>query len=411
MQGYFMKINEQAIPNFSWAKTLSGTLLIGGTCIGAGMLALPIVTGIAGFYPAMIVNTLCWLFMMATGLLLLEATLAMPEGANFLSISSRFLGPIGKWVCGGAFFFLYYCFMVAYITGGTPIVSTLLKGLGIILEGNLAYILFTAAFASIIFLGTRLIDRINWILMAGLIISYLLLVGAGSSQVSWDNFSHQAWGLSLLAAPTLFGAYGYHNVIPSVASYLKNNAFALRIAIIVGTTIPYVVYSVWQWMIIGTVPVDMIQQAAVEGTSVTQALQSITGHPWISAFGLYFGFFALVTSLIGVGLSMVDFLADGLEMNVTKPGFKRLLLCLLVFIPPLLLSIGYPHIFLEAIGIAGGFGEAILNGIFPIAIVWIGRYKMGILTSPQVAGKKLMLLALLAITVLIMALEFKHLFL
>jgi len=96
----------------------SGVLLIGGTSIGAGMLALPVVTGLSGFFPAMVVNTVCWLFMLATGLLLLEATLWMKEGANILSMTERILGPAGKVFGGGAFIFLYYCLLISYISGG-----------------------------------------------------------------------------------------------------------------------------------------------------------------------------------------------------------------------------------------------------------------------------------------------------
>lgn len=100
--------------------TLSATLLIAGTCIGAGMLALPLVTGLAGFWPAMAVNSLCWLFMLCTGLLFLETTLWMEDGANVLSMAERFFGVSGKVVAGVAFLFLYYCLMVAYLAGARP---------------------------------------------------------------------------------------------------------------------------------------------------------------------------------------------------------------------------------------------------------------------------------------------------
>src|SRR5688572_549252 len=90
-------------------SALSGILLVGGTAIGAGMLALPVATGMAGFVPAIAVNLLCWLAMMATGLLLMEATLWMEQGANLLSMADRFMGRIGKYIVGVFFVFLYYC--------------------------------------------------------------------------------------------------------------------------------------------------------------------------------------------------------------------------------------------------------------------------------------------------------------
>ena len=104
---------------------------------------------------------------------------------------------------------------------------------------------------------------------------------------------------------------------------------------------------------------------------------------------------------------MVDFLADGLSVH--KEGWKRLMLCLAVFIPPSLIAGTYPGIFLEALGIAGGFGEAILNGLFPIGMVWIGRYKLHLGTEHQVKGGRIVLSLLLAFTFLIIGLETYHL--
>ena len=45
-----------------------------------------------------------------------------------------------------------------------------------------------------------------------------------------------------------------------------------------------------------------------------------------------------------------------------------------VFIPPTLISLTYPHIFLKALSYAGGYSCAILFGLFPPVMAWVGRY-------------------------------------
>ena len=77
------------------SKVVSGSLLIAGTTIGAGMLGIPLVTSQCGFVPAIIITVIVWAFMLATGLLLLRATLWMPNHSSFLSISRHFLGRWG----------------------------------------------------------------------------------------------------------------------------------------------------------------------------------------------------------------------------------------------------------------------------------------------------------------------------
>ena len=56
-------------------KTLGAILLVSGTTIGAAMLALPVVTGLAGFIPTALLFILFWAFMLFTAFLILEVNL------------------------------------------------------------------------------------------------------------------------------------------------------------------------------------------------------------------------------------------------------------------------------------------------------------------------------------------------
>jgi len=99
----------------------------------------------------------------------------------------------------------------------------------------------------------------------------------------------------------------------------------------------------------------------------------------------FFAFFAIVTSVLGVSFSMVDFLGDGFKI-VKRTGLKRIGLTLLTFFPPFLFAWINPHIFDTALGIAGGIGEALLNGILPVLLVWSGRYISKLKGHPQLFG-------------------------
>ncbi len=43
---------------------------------------------------------------------------------------------------------------------------------------------------------------------------------------------------------------------------------------------------------------------------------------------------------------------------------------------PLLFALSYPHVFLKALGMAGGFGSALLLGVLPIIMVWRAKYDL-----------------------------------
>lgn len=268
-------------------KTLSGTLLIAGTATGAGMLGIPLITAKAGFLPAMGITLAVWFFMLATGLLYLEATLWMHQGANVLSMSRRFLGKGGKIVAGGTFLFLYYCLMVAYYAAGTPIFTSFL-GLELTVW---AYLIFGVIFGGIVAFGLKAVDRINYILMAAMILSYVALVGVGVPQIASERFVSQDWSKVVFAAPILFSAFGYHNVIPSLTTYFNRNVRVLRRSIFWGTFIPLVIYLLWQWLIIGVVPGPAIDAALAQGKPATAALQTLVGSPWVMQLGQFFAFF------------------------------------------------------------------------------------------------------------------------
>jgi len=386
------------------SHVISGTLLIAGTTIGAGMLGIPLLTAGSGFLPAVIVTLAVWIFMVATGFLFLEAILWMPDGANILSLANRFLGKKGKFLAGITFAFLYYCLLVAYYAAGAPILNSFLEALtGVSLVGWKGFAFYGLLFGVIVSFGIKWIDRLNYVLMAGLVISYIFLISGGASQVEAGRLEYQNWPKVFYAAPVLFSAFGYHNVIPSLTHYFHRNVKVLRFAIFWGTFIPLIVYLIWQWLIIGGLPKSVVAEALQRGQPVTEALQEMAGAPWIQGMGRAFGFFAIVTSLLGVAFSMVDFLGDGL--NKKRTGRDRIYLCLLTFFPPFIFSALDPSIFLTALSIAGGFGEAFLNGILPVGLVWAGRYYHGLRGRYPLPGGRLSLTALFGTAFLVMLLE------
>jgi len=392
----------------SISRILSGTFLIAGTMVGAGMLGIPLVTGVAGFVPGIVITLFVWLFMYATGLLFLEVTLWMPDGSNVLSISGRFFGKSGRYFSGGMFVFLYYCLMVAYFAAGAPLLADAFRVIGLSFSGWEGFLVFGIIFGAIVAIGPKSIDRVNIIMSVAMIGSWLVLIGSGGSEVKMEQLTYTNWSAMLFAMPVLFSAFGFHNVIPSLCSYLKRDRRALRISIFWGSFLPLLVYIVWQWLIIGAIPGTVITETLKAGTPVTSAFQSITGEAYFVAIGRFFAFFAIVTSILGVAFSMVDFLGDGFRIPHRK-GWKRIGLTVLTFAPPFILATLNPGIFNTALGVAGGFGEAFLNGLLPVGLMWAGKYFWKLKTDLKMLGNRWLLTLLILYGFFVMALEVVHL--
>lgn len=386
---------------------IGGILLVAGCCIGAGMLGLPVLSAMAGFKPSVVLFLISWLFMCCTGLLLLEVTLWFKDEVNVVSMAERTLGIFGKCIAWAVFLFLFFSLLVAYVSASGELFSDYVEGVfSVHVPQWLGSLTMSLFFGVMIYLGMGAADRLNRILMCGLILSYLLLVCLGSTHVNLILLEHVNWKEAAFVLPVLIISFGFHNLVPSLTHYLKRDVKQLRLVILIGSAIPLVVYLAWEWVILGLVPLEgkgSFQEALSHGDIATHALKSAIGASWIVAVGESFAFFALITSFLGVSLSFLDFLSDGLKIKKDSKG--TLLLCCLVLGPPFLLSLIYPHLFLLALNCAGGFGAVIIFGILPACMVWSGRYKHQLGTKPLVPGGKATLCAVVLFSTFIIIVQ------
>src|ERR1700761_320820 len=110
-------------------SVLGGILLVAGSCIGAGMLGLPVLSAQAGFQPSLLVFFICWLFMVSTGLLLLEVNLWYGGEISIITMAERTLGRVGKIVSWLVFLFLFYSLMVAYVAASGSLMTDFVQEL------------------------------------------------------------------------------------------------------------------------------------------------------------------------------------------------------------------------------------------------------------------------------------------
>lgn len=360
-----------------WGTILSSIFLIAGTCIGGGMLALPVATGLNGFLPSLVIMAICWAAMTATALCLVEVSLWMEDGAHVSTMTSRILGPTGKGVAWVLYLFICYASIVAYTAGGGLQIFHALEAYQWPVTKNWGNGLFILIFGLIIYLGSRIVGRVNALLFIAMVAAYVGLVATGVFEVKLSLLERVEWRGAYLAIPLLLTSFSFQTLVPSLTPYLKRNAQALRWSIISGTTLTFLIYAIWQWLVLGIVPVDGLRglgDAFIQGEPASTCLSHHTCSIWVSHLAEYFAFLAIVTSFFGMALGLFDFLSDGL--HIRKTGWGGIVISLLIMVPSYFFSTYFERVFLVALDTTGGFGDTILNGMIPILMIWIGRYKM-----------------------------------
>lgn len=381
--------------------------LVAGTCIGGGMLGLPVGSCMAGFIPSTVMLLVCWFFMTISGLLILEVNLWMKEGAHVITMASKMLGFPGKILAWILYLFIGYASLVAYLSGGGSLIAGFIEhNTGFLFSEAQGCVIFILLFGSIIYFGSCVVGRVNTVLFTAMIIAYLFLVGLGGAEIQLDFLFRQNWRNSMMTVPLLLTAFSFQTLVPSLTPSLKRNVKWLRFSIIGGTTIALLVYLIWQAIVLGAVPFDgeySLKEAYIEGKPATSYLHHAVGNHWLSSIAEYFSFFALVTSFLGIALGLFDFLSDGLK--VRKKGWGNFILGMLIALPSLFFAVSYSRAFLVAMEISGGFGDAILNGMMPVLMVWVGRYYRGMNSEKPVFGGKALLLMVFTFYLFVFVLE------
>lgn len=374
-------------------KTIGGILLVAGTSIGAGMLALPITTGMGGFVGSFTLFILCFLYMLVTLMLLLEANLYEENlESNIISMAKRRLGPIGLIVSWASFLLLLYSVAAAYMSAGGSLLAKLYAG-DMVSETQAQWgaFIFAAIFGAVVYFGAWLVDYINRVLMLGLIVTYVSLVVFVSPHVRLENLMEGQPKYLLAAVPVIVLSFTSHIIVPSLRIYLQNSIPKLLRILIIGSLVPLVFYILWEFVILGVLPNEgefgliAIAKGHHPVAALTHAIHQVSGQAWISTIVGSFSFFALVTSFVAVILSLMDFLSDGLQIK--KDAIGKLKLILMTLIPPFLFAIYFPSGFVLAISYAGVF-VAILYGILPSLMIWKARYKEKIDIKFKVPGGK-----------------------
>ena len=390
------------------SKIIGGVLLVAGTQIGAGMLALPLTTGIAGFGYAALTFFLCFLYMLTTLFLLLETNYySKAQSANIISMAQQHLGKGAEliaWVC---FVLLMYSALAAYISGAGDIVKNILHAFAP--EWHTPEIgraiLIAIVFGIIVFYGARCIDSINRILMLGLGFSYITMVITLVPNITQANLI-QAHAKYLPAAiPVVILSFTSHIILPSLRDYLNNDIISLKKVLIIGSCIPMTIYLLWVMIIVGIIPFDgklgmfAVAKSDHPVAMMSTAIAHFAGSNIIGQNNNLFSFCALTTSLLGVLLSLQDFLADGLKIQ-NKTTRTRVALILACTIPPLILITLSPGLFVDALSYGGVF-IAILYGVLPPIMAWKARYQESLSSAYQLPGGKPVLIIIIGLAMAI----------
>ncbi|EDK14899.1 aromatic amino acid transporter [Haemophilus influenzae] len=386
-------------------KTVGSTLLVAGTMIGAGMLAMPLTSAGIGFGFTLVLLLGLWALLTFSALLFVELYQTAESDAGIGTLAEQYFGKTGRIIATAVLIIFLYALIAAYISGGGSLLKDLLpESFG----DKVSVLLFTVIFGSFIVIGTHSVDKINRVLFFVMLAAFAVVLSLMLPEIKFDNLMATPIDKALIisASPVFFTAFGFHGSIPSLNKYLDGNVKALRFSILVGSAITLCAYILWQLSTHGLLTQNEFLQILKEDATLNglvKATFAITGSNVIASAVKLFSTLALITSFLGVGLGLLECIEDLLKrsFNVTA---GRISLGLLTFIPPLVFALFYPEGFILALGYAGQM-FAFYAVVLPVRLVWKAR-RIHRNLPYKVWGGNLTLIIVLVLGVIITSIPF-----
>lgn len=400
-------------------KTLGTTLLVSGTMIGAGMLAMPLTSAGIGFTFTVVLLISLWILLTYSALLFVEVYQTTESDSGIGTLSALYFGNAGRVVSTTVMFVFLYALLAAYISGGGEILMKATQSTGLLgQEGVIANTspemtlkifigIFTVFFGSFVIISTKVVDGFNRLLFFVMLVALVVVMFVMFPKASVQNLMAMPLDNALIisAAPIFFTSYGFHGSIPSLVKYMEGDVRGLRIAIVAGSAITLVGYILWQLSTHGVLSQGEFTQILKEKPTLyglIEACRRITGSEIIASAVQLFSALALVTSFLGVALGLFDCTEDmlrkGLHINA-----GRLLLGAITFLPPVLFAYFYPD-FIAALSYAGQM-FAFFAVVLPVGLVWKARRRYPNLPY-RVAGGDIALIIALVIGIVVACIPF-----
>lgn len=348
-------------------QVTGSALILAGTAIGAGMIALPMTLSKIGLSAGFFALLVVWASVYYSALATADLSFRAQKSSSIGALANRFSGPFLEWMAQLCMLLLTYALMVAYLGGGASIIASLLSHF---LEDNCPepeHILlgFTGFLYLTLVLKTKWIDSINRLLFFGLILTLVIVISSIMAHlhptdlpwVSEQITLPSAWSLFL---PVVFSSFGFQLTIPSIIDYLGLSSQNVRKSLVWGSLIPVGVYIIWSFVTLGIIYqadpetyLDTLQQGTDVGDFV-DILSTVTQWNGLRFMSWIISILALVTSAIGVGLGIKSFwnekLGHRFPQHVGKIPFLN---GLLVVVIPYLISHILKDSFLQALAFAG----------------------------------------------------------
>jgi tyrosine-specific transport protein len=181
-----------------------------------------------------------------------------------------------------------------------------------------------------------------------------LLIASIFPSDHWPNLRVGKNGYTKEGFLVMITSFGYGTILPAIGEYLQFDRKRLFRIAILGGLIPLALYLIWIASVHAALTQEQLNTLMNSGNTTETLLQqliTITDKPILQSFAWIFSSICTFTAFLGVSISLLDFLAGALKIQRTKR--PKLFLMALTYVPPTLVAMLAPWLFVKALAYAG----------------------------------------------------------
>ena len=350
-------------------------LIITGTAVGGGSLALPYFCAAGGFLPALLLLGVAYALLLGSALVLVEPTIRVwednPQAAvSMHSVVETYLGKNWGLAAGITFWVLINCTLVSQLAKCGEL-AALFAGFDVtsrhvasaaagVWVGRLGAV--AAAFAIAFAAFDPNVGKINAAATAGLFLGFFAALVFGFGGVNPKLLLASNLVAAAPALPAIAQTMTYAEAIPTVVDMCRGSRVKVRRVLALGSAGPALMYALWLAVTLGRA--SLADFAAGGGDLAAKILAE--GGP-LGCATAAIATCASVSTLIGCYLALSRFHADTFKLNLSRRNLK---LVSLTVLPSLLVSMKGPEMYHLMIKFAGTVPVAFLWGVMPPLVYW-----------------------------------------
>ncbi len=332
-------------------KFFCAVAVLFGMIVGAGTFGIPYVFAqagfLSGFFYLLILGGTAMLVHLSYG----EIILRTNQPHRLVGYAAKYLGSRAKKITTFVLLVQYYGALLAYLILGGQFLAIVFSAW---LTGSEIWwvLIFFTLGALGIFGKLNTLARSELLMTGILLLAVVILLVMGASHIKFANFNSINFSKFFLPYGVILFAMAGAAAVPEMRQILQGQEKKLKSAIILGTLVPAVLYLLFALVVVGVTGSHTTQEA-IEG------LVPYLGR-WVIILGAIFGFFAVYTSFLVLGVATKKIYQQDYKMRGT---WAFLLACL---VPLATYLVGFKD-FILIIGFVG----AVFSGLDGILTIWI----------------------------------------